>query len=378
MPVTPALVLDPAPLAANLGWMADLCQRADVALRPHVKGHKCPAIARQQVAAGAVGVAAATLDEAAAMLDGGVGDVLLTSVLPPGRAGDAVALARRNRPSSTTAIRGQARAQAPAGRESGLTFVVHDPSLVAALAAAAAGAGVVLDVLLDVDVGQRRGGVAPGAPALALAAAVAATRSLRLCGVQGYEGHLQAICDPTARATASAEAMAVLEECVGGLRAAGHAVSWVTTAGTGTAAFAALHPVVTEVQPGSYALMDGSYAQVEALPFAQAVWVETSVLAVLSDEEVIVDAGLKALSVDMGPALVAPPMAAEYAPAGDEHGRLTGALAGLAVGDRMRLIPSHTDTTVLLHRAFALPDGTELAVAQNLFRTGEGARTARA
>jgi D-serine deaminase-like pyridoxal phosphate-dependent protein len=340
---TPALVLDPDALAANLARMARACRADGVALRPHVKGHKSPAIAAQQGAAGAVGVAAATLAEAAAMVDGGVGDVLLTSVLPPAMAEDAVALA---------------------GRAERLTLVVHDPALVAALDAAAAAAGAVLDVLIDLDVGQRRGGVSPGAAALALAALVGAAGALELRGVQGYEGHLQAIEAPDTRAAASAEAMAVLAACVAELRAAGHAVAWVTTAGTGTAAFAAPHPVVTEVQPGSYALMDAAYARVGGLAFAQAVWVEASVLAVLSPEEVIVDAGLKALSVDMGPAEVAAPLAATYAPAGDEHGRLTGALGAVAVGDRVRLIPSHSDTTVLLHGAFHLPDGSVLAVAR--------------
>lgn len=341
LPATPALMLDPEALAANLARMAERAAAAGVALRPHVKGHKSPAIARAQLAAGAVGVAAATLDEAAAMLDGGVGDVLLTTVLPPARAADAVALA--------------ARAER-------LALVVHDVVLAEALAGAATAAGTTLGVLLDLDVGQRRGGVAPGAPALALAEAVAGADGLELLGVQGYEGHLQGIADPAARAAGSATALGLLAGCVAALRDAGHPVAWVTTAGTGTAALAAAHPAVTEVQPGSYALMDAAYAQVGGVDYAQAVWVEASVLAVLGDGEVIVDAGLKALSGDMGPARVAPPLRADYTPAGDEHGRLTGALAGLAIGDRVRLVPSHADTTILLHRAFHTPEGERLPV----------------
>lgn len=160
---------------------------------------------------------------------------------------------------------------------------------------------------------------------------------------------------------ASAGAMRVLEACVGELRAAGHAVPWVTTGGTGTALLAARSSVVTEVQPGSYALMDAAYARVDGVPFEQAVWVEASVLAVLGAREAIVDAGLKALSVDMGPARPVG-ITAEYAQAGDEHGRLTGELGGLAVGDRVRLVPSHADTTVGLHPAFTLPDGHRITV----------------
>ena len=381
MPATPALLLDPDALQRNLEAMAVSCRTAGVALRPHVKGHKSPALARRQLAAGAVGVAAATLGEAAAMLAGGVADVLLTSALPPARAADAVALAGAKGPRVATETGGQAAdavalaganrprvatetgGQAWAEGRGGLRVVVHDPALVAALAREAAAAGLGLEVLLDVDVGQRRGGVAPGAPALALAAAVEAAPALRLVGVQGYEGHLQAIAGLEERRAASGAAMELLAEWVAGLRDAGYAVPWVTTAGTGTAALAAPHPAVTEVQPGSYALMDAAYARVDGVGYEQAVWVEASVLAVLGPEEAIVDAGLKALSVDAGPAAVAPPRRARYEPAGDEHGRLTGALGGLRVGDRVRLVPSHADTTVLLHDAFHLPDGTQLAIA---------------
>ncbi len=307
---TPALLLDPDALGANLAAMAATCAAAGVALRPHVKGHKCAAIARRQLEAGAVGVATATLREAAAMVDGGVGDVLVTSVLPPARAADAVALALR---------------------AEHLALVVHDPALVGALGVAARGAETELGVLLDLDVGQRRGGVAPGSAARALADAVAAEPGLVLRGVQGYEGHLQGIADPGERAAGSAGAMALLGTEVDALRAAGHDVGWVTTGGTGTAALAAPHPAVTEVQPGSYALMDAAYARVGGVTFAQAVHVEASVLAVLSAQEVIVDAGTKALSTDAGPAVPAD-LDARYEPAGDEHGRLTGALAGLALG----------------------------------------------
>ncbi len=338
MPATPHLVLDLEALDRNLVAMAGATASAGVALRPHVKGHKCSWIARRQVAAGAVGVAAATLDEAAAMVDGGVSDVLLTSVLPPQRLEDATALGRR------------------AGR---LTLVVHTPELARALGAAASGTAV--DVLLDLDVGQRRGGARPGADALAVAAAAQEADGVELAGVQGYEGHLQAIADSATRGAASRAAMDTLAAAVAGLRAAGHAVPWVTTAGTGTAGFAAAHPVVTEVQPGSYALMDAAYREVDGVAFAQAVHVAASVIAVLPDGDAIVDAGTKALSTDLGPPRVASPAGAAYVPAGDEHGRVTGA-DGLQAGDVVLLVPSHADTTVDLHDAFWLHDGTHLVV----------------
>lgn len=335
---TPYLALDPALLEANLAAMAGSCAEAGVALRPHVKGHKSGWIARRQLAHGAVGVAAATLGEAAAMLEAGVEDVLVTSVLSPRALPAAATLAER------------------AGR---LTLVVHTPELVRALDA------VLTDrvgVLLDLDVGQRRGGAPTIEAATAVARAVGESAHVRLAGVQGYEGHLQAIADPAERAAASYAAMERLAAAVEALSAAGHPVPWVTTAGTGTAAAASGHHVVTEVQPGSYALMDASYARVGGVDFAQAVHVVASVTAVLGDHEVIVDAGLKALSTDAGPAEVAGVPGARYEPAGDEHGRVLGPVAHLRPGDDVQLVPSHSDTTVLLHREFMLPGGEQVPV----------------
>ena len=335
---TPYLALDPVLLEENLAAMAASCAAAGVALRPHVKGHKSGWIARRQLARGAVGVAAATLGEAAAMLEAGVADVLLTSVLSPGALPAAVALA---------------------GRVGRLTLVVHTPQLVRALDASLTEQ---VEVLLDLDVGQRRGGAPTIEAAMAVARAVGESGHLRLAGVQGYEGHLQAVVDPEARAAASSVAMERLGATVQALRAAGHPVPWVTTAGTGTAVAAAGNRVVTEVQPGSYALMDAAYARVGGVDFAQAVHVVAAVTAVVSADEVIVDAGLKALSSDAGPAEVAGVVDARYEPAGDEHGRVTGAVAHLRPGDDVRLVPSHSDTTVLLHRAFVLPGGEQVSI----------------
>ncbi len=335
---TPQLTLDPVLLEENLAAMQAVCAAAGVALRPHVKGHKSGWIARRQLAHGAVGVAAATLAEASTMVRAGIEDVLVTSVLSPRALPAAAALARQ------------------AQR---LTLVVHTPELVRALDAVLTGP---LDVLVDLDVGQRRGGAPTVAAALAVARAVGEGRHVRLAGVQGYEGHLQAIAEPEERGAASRKAMARLDQVVEALRADGHPVPWVTTAGTGTAALAASHPVVSEVQPGSYALMDAAYARVGGMHFAQAVHVVAGVTAVLSSEEVIVDAGWKALSVDAGPAQVAGLAGTRYEPAGDEHGRVLGPVSHLVPGDEVRLIPSHTDTTTVLHEVFVLPDGERIAV----------------
>ncbi|WP_354702448.1 D-threonine aldolase [Paraconexibacter sp. AEG42_29] len=326
--MTPVLVADGEVLEGNIVAMQELAREHGVALRPHAKGHRAAWVAARQLTAGAVGVGVATLAEAAIFLEAGVGDVLLTTILPPGRAADAVAL----------------------GGAGALTVVVHTPELAAAFAAAADGAGVVLPVLVDVDVGQHRGGAPTPAAALAAADAIAAAPSLRMRGVQGYDGHLQGIADPVARADGHAGAMARLDAVLDVLAGAGHALDVVTTAGTATAPLAAVHPRVTELQPGSYALMDRAYAQIGGVAFAQAAFVLTTVTAVLGPGEVIVDAGSRAISSDLGLPQV-DGLDATWTVAGDEHGRITGEVGRLRPGDVLRLIPSHTDTTVVLHGA---------------------------
>ncbi|MDQ5807915.1 MAG: hypothetical protein M3320_04500, partial [Actinomycetota bacterium] len=144
---------------------------------------------------------------------------------------------------------------------------------------------------------------------------------------------------------------------------AGHDPPVVSSAGTGTARLAVERSgeaggPITEIQPGSYALMDAAYAAAGA-DFEQAAHVVTAVRSVVSENEVIVDAGLKAVSIDMHAAHPAHPagLDATWQPAGDEHGALEGDVAHLRPGDLVRLVPSHTDTTVRLHRRIWL-DGT--------------------
>jgi len=127
----------------------------------------------------------------------------------------------------------------------------------------------------------------------------------------------------------------------------------VSTAGTGTGEFAAQWPRISELQPGSYVVMDSDYSQVHGLPFENALTLLTSVVS-RRKNEVIVDAGTKSLSIDAGPARPAT-IDATYAPQGDEHGKLTFANGNpLALGDTIELIPSHCDTTINLHDVYVV------------------------
>lgn len=334
LPPTPALVVDPDVLDANLAAMQARADAAGVRLRPHVKGHKSAWIAGRQLAGGAVGLAAATVEEAFGLVCAGLGgDVLLTSVLSPRRIDDAVALRRAG----------------------DVAVVVDAVELPAALAARARAAGVRMRVLLDLDIGQRRGAARTPEVAAALADAVAAHADvLELSGVQAYEGHLQLLA-PEERAAGHAAAMGVLRGMLDAVRARGHAIPLVTSAGTGTAALVeagGADALVNEVQPGSYALMDAKYAAAGA-EFANAATVVTTVLSAPGDGEVLVDAGLKAVSIDHGPAVVLG-LDAAWASAGDEHGRISGDVGHLRPGDTLVLHPAHTDTTVRLHRVLWL------------------------
>ena len=328
---TPALVLDGDALDRNLAEMQRRAGAAGVALRPHVKGHKSPWIAARQVRAGATGLAAATLEEAAGLLRAGVGaGVLLTSDAPAHAIDEIVAL----------------------NRLGDLAVVGDHPAFVEALATASTLSRPVR-VFADLDVGQHRGGARTPEDAVAVAAAVAAApRALSFAGVQAYEGHAQLL-PGDEREAKHERAMARLREMLDALTAAGHPPPVVTSAGTGTAPLAlATSGLVTEIQPGSYALMDATYRDAGAT-FEQAVHVVTAIRSLTGPGTAIVDAGLKAVSIDMGPARVAD-LDATYAPAGDEHGVVEGDLGGRGPGDLVRLVPSHTDTTIRLHRALYL------------------------
>jgi D-serine deaminase-like pyridoxal phosphate-dependent protein len=337
--MTPSLVLDVDRLAANLDLMQQACDAAGVRLRPHAKGHKSPWIASRQLARGARGVAVATVSEARGLLQHGIDDVLITSGLDPAKAELAVGLSRLGRVSVVAGDVEQVRGLALAARDG------RDP----------------LPVLVDVDVGQRRGGAAGPEAAARVAEAIAGAEGLELAGVQGYEGHVQGLVDPARRREMHAAATDRLRAAVERLRADGFVVDWVTGAGTATATLALAAGLVTEIQPGSYALMDATYAEVSAMGFQQAVTVRTAVLAVLGPREVIVDAGTRAISTDSGPPSVGG-RDAVWAAAGDEHGRVTGELGPVAVGDLLELVPSHADTTVPLHDAFHVAGSTSARI----------------
>jgi len=330
---TPALLLDLDAFEHNLQRMTFAVRGAGVRLRPHAKSHKCPEIALRQIQAGAVGVCCQKVSEAEAMVAGGVANVLVSNeVVGPRKLARLAGLARRAR----------------------VGVCVDNAANVAALDAAAGEAGAKIDVLIELNVGANRCGVEPGAAALALAQAVTAARNLRFAGIHAYHGsaqHLRSVAD---RRTAIGLAVRKARATRTLLEDSGIDVEVITGAGTGTFPFEAASGVYNEIQPGSYVFMDADYNANDwsDLPqFEQSLYVLTTVMSTPAPDRVVVDAGLKASSVDSGMPQVVGWPGVEYVKASDEHGVLKVAAGARApeLGERLRLVPGHCDPTVNLY-----------------------------
>jgi D-serine deaminase-like pyridoxal phosphate-dependent protein len=339
---TPALILDLDAFERNLQRLKDSLSGRAVKLRPHAKSHKCPQIALRQIALGAVGVCCQKVSEAEAMATGGVPDVLIANEVV-----GAVKLRR------LAALAKQAR----------VAVCADNAGNVAALDGAAREFGVRLDVLVEVNVGANRCGVEPGAPAVTLARQIGASANLRFAGLQAYHGSAQHIRSVAERRAAVESAVAKVKQTTALLGEAGIACERVTGAGTGTYLFEAGSTVYHEIQPGSYIFMDADYAKNDwtesGIPrFEHSLFVWTTVMSRASSERAIVDAGLKASSVDSGMPRIADGGGVEYVKASDEHGvlALNGA-SGYAVGDKLKLIPGHCDPTVNLYDCYVCVRG---------------------
>jgi D-serine deaminase-like pyridoxal phosphate-dependent protein len=331
---TPALVVDLDALERNLDLMANAVRGSAVALRPHGKAHKCPAIALEQMQRGAAGICCQKVGEAEVFVEAGVKDVLVTNEI----AGEAK-LAR------LAAMAEKAR----------VAVLADNADVVRRIGAAATAAGVMITVLVEVDVGAKRCGVAPGAPAAALAVAIAGTSGLSFGGIHAYHGGAQHLREPEARRSAIAGAVALVRESKAAIEAAGLACASVTGAGTGTWQHERDSGVYTELQPGSYVFMDVDYQKNALAPdqhhFEQSLFVLAAVMSAPAGDRAVVDAGLKALSVDSGLPQVYGARGLTYVKATDEHGAITvGPEAQpVNIGDRVWLVPGHCDPTVNLY-----------------------------
>ena len=336
--ITPALVLDLDAMERNIATMAAYAAEAGVAVRPHAKTHKSVQIAGRQLGAGALGICCATLGEAEALAEGGIEGLLITSPV--------VAPAKIERLMS---LRGDSET---------LMVSLDNVENLRALEAAAQASDFVLDVVIDVDVGLHRTGARDADSAVALAQAAEASESLRFAGLQGYAGHVQHIEDFGDRRATSHGDLAPLREARDKLVAQGIAVPIVTGAGTGTHDIDTEIGLMTELQVGSYVVMDVEYLDVQARDggdwrFEPALFVRSTVVSASHDGSATMDAGLKCFATD-GPLPrfhTGVPIGAEYEYFGDEHGRIVfaGANERLAIGAALECIVPHCDPTVNLY-----------------------------
>ena len=335
---TPALILDLDAFERNLRQMAK--ESTPLRLRPHAKSHKCPQIALAQIRLGAVGICCQKLSEAAVFAKAGVDNILLTNQLVGQRK---LARVRKLAESITLGV------------------LVDHHQHVQDLARVMAGSRCELDVYVELDVGSGRCGASVESSVL-LARQIHASDGLRFAGLHAYHGAAQHLRKPQERATAIRQATSIARYAREQIQAVGMSVPIVTGAGTGTFWHERDSGVYNELQPGSYAFMDRDYADNESgmgdVRFEHALFVLSTVLSRPAHDLAVVDAGLKASSVDSGMPRIWGRDDLQYQKASDEHGVVkvvpdvsTGATASQEprLGDTLWLIPGHCDPTVNLY-----------------------------
>lgn len=339
---TPALVVDIAAMDRNIRRMAAFFRTGSCRLRPHVKAHKTPEIARRQLAAGGcIGLTCATVSEAEAVAPLGASLLLANEPIGPGKCDRLAVLA------ATCEV--IVAADSMAGVDE--------------MAAAARRAGVTVGVLVDLNVGQMRCGVAPGPEAVRLAERVAAAPGVALRGLLGYEGHLMPVADRFERESRARRAMGELVATAGLVRSAGLPCDIVSAGGTGTYDISGRVDGITEIQAGSYALMDSDYGRLD-LPFEQAFWVLGTVISRPEPSRCVADCGHKAMTKDHGLPTVRGLEGASVVALNDEHATIAlPPEAPVAIGDRIFLRPSHTDPTINLHDTFYAIEGDRVVDA---------------
>ena len=326
---TPALLLDLDKFEANLARMAARIKESGKSLRPHAKAHKCVEIAKRQIAAGAIGVCVATVAEAELMAAAGIPGLLLTSPIA-----DPLKMARIVK--------------------TGAMVVADHPQQVAAYDEAARPAHRKLDVLVDLDVGDHRTGARSPEDAAEIAEAVDQAANLELRGLQAYSvlgSHAGGLEE---RKRVSRESFQVASRALGIMLRRGLSTEIVTGGSTGTWEIDTAVPDLTELQAGSYALMDLAYRR-EGLDFQNALTVMATVVSANHPGFVTVDAGYKAFATDRGygPEAVNLP-GSTYRWGGDEFGYLDMPDGLPKLGARLEFIPPHCDpTTNLYDRIYA-------------------------
>jgi D-serine deaminase-like pyridoxal phosphate-dependent protein len=328
---TPALILDLDVARRNIAVMAARFRELPAGLRPHIKVHKSPQLARLEVEAGAIGVACATVWEAQMMAAGGIADVLIANQVVQ---------------------RDKVEALATLARGHRITVAVDDVRNLDQLDEALQRAGSNLEVLIEVDVGMGRCGVRTKEEALEVARHLESTPRLVLRGLQGYEGHCMLEPDRDVRLRETRVANEKLVGAADLLVANGYPCDVVSGGGTGTYFITGANPRITEVQAGSYTLMDCFHSTLVPGGFEVALSVAGTVVSEQGNT-VVLDAGRKSVGIDF----VIPPLfgasqgvVRAYA---EEHCLIDfPGSPDLHLGDTVEVMAGYGPTTVNLHDVF--------------------------
>jgi D-serine deaminase-like pyridoxal phosphate-dependent protein len=334
---TPCLVCDERRARANCERASHHAVQSGTVIRPHAKAHKCSNLLRMQLSwPGTHGVTCATVEEALTLAQLGFDDLLVANEVVSRSGCDALAAT---------------------ARQAVVTVAVDGVDGIACAAAAAAQSDREIGVLLDFDVGCGRCGCSPRSSGhLALARAIDEAAGLRLYGVMGYTGRANYTPDRAERQQVATSVRELLTDVLGSLRSAGFAARVVSGGSTGTFD---LDQGLTELQLGSYVLMEGRYATV-GLPFEVALYCAATVISLPREGVAVLDCGWKAISGERG----LPQMQGglDAVSISDEH--LVCAVRAerrLRVGDVVLVVPPHLDPTVNLHSSLIMWDGSDLA-----------------
>jgi D-serine deaminase-like pyridoxal phosphate-dependent protein len=326
---TPALLVDLDLMEANIARVAETCRASGVGWRPHTKGQKTPEIIAKELAAGAIGVTCAKLGEAEVLAAVGLRDILIANqIVGPAK----MQRLRKLRQNADPII------------------AVDNPAHAYELGTAMQGLEQTLRVVIEVDIGMHRAGVAPGALVVELASTIAAQPGLRFVGVMGWESHAVTIADPAEKARTVADAVSLLTASADACRRAGYPVEIVSCGGTGTFPFCAQQPGVTEIQAGGAIFSDMHYRKHYHLDFPCALTLLATVTSRPTPTRVILDAGKKAMSSDAAVPLPVD-LSTNSVRLSAEHATLELAAPSEypRIGDKLELIVGYSDTTVHLH-----------------------------
>ncbi|MDZ5697857.1 3-hydroxy-D-aspartate aldolase BhcC [Chelativorans sp. M5D2P16] len=332
---TPCLVVDLDALDRNIDRMQHFANAMGVRLRVHGKMHKSADIALLQIEKGAVGICCQKVSEAESFARAGVKDILVSNqVRDPAKIDR---LARLPKLGARTIV------------------CIDDKDNIADLSEAAARHGTEIEVLVEIDCGAGRCGVAAGEPVVELAKAVEAAPNLTFSGLQAYQGAAQHVHSFEERKAKIDAAIDMVRKTVDMLKAEGLECAIVGGAGTGSYYFEGNSGVYNEMQCGSYAFMDADYQRVldkDGKPiseFENALFILTSVMSHAKPDKAICDAGLKAQSVDSGLPVIFGRDDVKYIKCSDEHGVIEDPNGVLKPNEKLKLVPGHIDPTCNVH-----------------------------